>query len=123
MSNGYDVHMCWKCGKTLDISPPISRSEQCPSCGADVRSCRNCTFYDVGAPYDCREHIEEPVTDKERACFCTWFSLNPSASGTSFSAYTGALFSAKSAANSVRPAALQAEQAKNAFNALFGDNA
>lgn len=93
----------------LDISPPISRSEQCLACGADVRCCRNCTFYDAGAPYGCREHIEEPVTDKERACFCICFSLNPASSGS---------FSASSA----RPAALQAEQAKNAFNALFGDS-
>jgi len=97
--------MCWKCGTVLDFTPPVSRSERCPSCGADVRCCLNCLFYEKGAPYDCRESIEEPVTDKERSCFCVWFSLNPSSGGA---------FSASSAR-------LKAEQAKKAFKGLFGD--
>lgn len=111
MSNGYDVIMCWKCGTVLDFAPPVSRSQECPSCGAYVRCCLNCKFYEKGAPYDCRESIEEPVRDKESSCFCAWFSLNPSAGG---------IFSAS-------PARLKAEhvsasqKAKAAFNSLFGD--
>ena len=111
MSNGYDVIMCWKCGTELDFAPPVSRSEQCPSCGADVRCCLNCLFYEKGAPYDCRESIEEPVTDKERSCFCVWFSLNPS-SGDAFPASSARLKAEHASAS---------QKAKAAFNSLFGD--
>ncbi|WP_428768710.1 hypothetical protein V1L52_08380 [Treponema sp. HNW] len=103
--------MCWKCGKKLEISSPVSRSALCPECGADVRCCRNCNFYEIGAHYDCRETIDKPVRDKERSSFCDWFSLNPNVSAFE--------------SGSLHPAAVsdcsKAQSAKNAFNALFGD--
>ena len=112
MSNGYDVAMCWKCGKTLDFASPVSRSAVCPECGADVRCCRNCTFYESGVHYDCRETIDEPVRDKERSCFCGFFSLNSDVPMRGdFSGTHAFPFSAQA----------QAEKAKSAFNALFGD--
>ncbi|MGI5173828.1 hypothetical protein H0R92_09530 [Treponema sp. OMZ 840] len=101
--------MCWKCGKTLDFPSPVSRSAVCPECGSDVRCCRNCDFYEKGAHYDCRETIDEPVRDKERSCFCGWFSLNPNVAP--HPACAGSAYSVQA----------KAEHAKNAFNALFGD--
>lgn len=102
MSNEYDRCMCWKCGKRLDFAPPVSRSAVCPDCGADVRCCRNCNFYEIGVHYDCRETVDEPVRDKERSCFCGLFSLNPDVPP-------------------VRKAFSASVNAKKAFNALFGD--
>jgi len=49
----------------------------CDSCGADLRSCKNCRFYSPGAVHDCAERSEELVKDKERANFCDQFQLNP----------------------------------------------
>ena len=115
MSNEYDVPMCWKCGKTLDFAPPVSRSALCPECGADVRCCRNCNFYESGAHYDCRETIDEPVRDKERSCFCDWFSLNPNAAARGLGFPCGSLNPASVSEHA------KAQSAKNAFNALFGD--
>lgn len=66
--------MCWKCGKQLSITPPVSRDDTCPACGADVRACKNCRFYEPGSHYDCRETVDEQVRDKERANFCGFFS-------------------------------------------------
>ena len=94
--------MCWKCGKPLEISGTVSRSDVCPDCGADVCSCRNCRFYEPGSHYDCHENIDELVKDKERANFCGWFSLRKE-------------FSADSAKSG------QKNDAKNAFDSLFGD--
>jgi hypothetical protein len=69
--------MCWKCGIPLTVNPPVSRSEVCAKCGADVRCCKNCMFYSPGAHYDCRETVEELVADKERANFCeSWRSVD-----------------------------------------------
>ncbi|MCQ2981346.1 MAG: hypothetical protein MJ178_01160 [Treponemataceae bacterium] len=96
--------MCFKCGSELKFSGVISRSDVCPSCGADVRCCRNCTYYEPGSHYDCHETVDEPVADKEKANFCGFFRLNEKA-GTG----TGSVSSSS------------AETARNAFNALFGD--
>jgi hypothetical protein len=53
----------------------VTRSLECPSCDAPVRCCKNCTFYEVGAHWDCRETIPDPVFDKERSNFCDYFRL------------------------------------------------
>ena len=129
--------MCWKCGKTIELSGTVSRSDVCPSCGADVRSCKNCRFYEPGAHYDCRENIDELVKDKERANFCGWFMIAPQtdasgkSSGVSSSGSSGSGANAGSASSSAsdafralfgeKPAEKPASSGKDAFNALFGD--
>ena len=116
--------MCWKCGKPLVLDGTVSRSDVCPSCGADVRSCKNCRFYDPGAHYDCRETIDELVKDKERANFCGWFMIEPQ-DKAGLSRGTGA--NADSASDAFRalfgekPADKKPSAGKDAFNALFGD--
>jgi len=37
----------------------------------------NCKFYLPGSRRDCSESGAEPPTDRERANFCDWFSLDP----------------------------------------------
>ena len=69
--------MCWYCGSPVNEKEPFSRSLYCADCGKDLRSCRNCKFYLSGAKGDCSEISAEPVSEKERANFCEWFSLNP----------------------------------------------
>ena len=121
--------MCWKCGKPIELNGTISRSDVCPSCGADVRSCKNCRFYEPGAHYECRENIDELVKDKERANFCGWFMIAPQteASGTSSSGANAGSSSSCAASDAFRalfgekPAEKPSSSGKDAFNALFGD--
>ncbi|OJF76246.1 MAG: hypothetical protein BKP49_08115 [Treponema sp. CETP13] len=101
MSNVYHTYMCWKCGKETKINGFVSRSDVCPNCGADIRSCKNCVFYEPGAHYDCHETIDELVTDKERSNFCDYFKLN-------------SIGDSKKNSN-------KSENSKDAFNKLFGD--
>jgi len=68
--------MCWYCGSPITEQAPIGRSLRCQSCGKDLRSCKNCRFFLSGARGDCRETSAEPQSDKERANFCDWFSLD-----------------------------------------------
>lgn len=96
--------MCWKCGKTTIITHLVSRADECDSCGADIRCCKNCTYYEPGSHYDCHETIDELVKDKESANFCGFFKLAPTISKDSFS-------------KKPKPS----RDAKNAFNSLFGD--
>ena len=133
--------MCWKCGKPIEINGTVSRSDVCPSCGADVRSCKNCRFYEPGAHYDCRDNIDELVKDKERANFCGWFMIasqteacsvsggaSSSGASSSGSSSSGANAGGSSAASDAfralfgeKPAEKPASSGKDAFNALFGD--
>ena len=103
--------MCKKCGKPIDKkSSEIFRSSTCSFCGADLHSCVNCRFYSPGNHYDCRETVDELVTDKERANFCEYFSVAEiTGSGSGNGADGG--FSAQD----------KAAKARDAFNALFGD--
>jgi len=68
--------MCWYCGSPINDPDPIGRSLRCQDCGKDLRSCKNCRFFQSGARGGCRETSAEPQSDKERANFCDWFSLD-----------------------------------------------
>ncbi len=65
--------LCWSCRKPTEIEDLIGRRDTCPHCGADMRSCKNCTFYDTTSHHECREPTAEWVADKERGNFCGYF--------------------------------------------------
>ncbi len=97
---------CFSCGNEFPDNQPFHRAEQCPHCRADVRVCLNCTFYDPAAQWECREHISEPVRDKERGNFCDFFrprSGGPGEAGTTARGHN------------------EADEARSKFNKLFGD--
>ena len=96
--------MCWYCGSPVLEPDPIGRNLRCAACEKDVRSCRNCRFFLSGARGDCSETSAEPVTEKERANFCDWFSLDPQ--------YRGKTTGQKKAME-------KASAAKSAFDNLF----
>lgn len=64
---------CHACLNVLEIRFPVGRRETCPSCGADLHCCLNCTHYSVGAYNDCREIQAERVLEKDRSNFCAFF--------------------------------------------------
>ncbi len=68
---------CFFCGAEIPAKTKIYRNTLCDHCGNPLKICRNCTFYDSGAPHECLEHISEPVRDKEAANFCEFFVLDP----------------------------------------------
>jgi hypothetical protein len=63
----------------------------------------NCRHYAKGRPYDCNESIQEPVTDKSRANFCDFFQINQNSKASPKGKNEKKL------------------EAKDAFDALFGD--
>jgi threonine dehydrogenase-like Zn-dependent dehydrogenase len=69
---------CHRCQKELGITDRVGRAETCPSCGTDLRCCRNCAFYDVGSYNQCREPQAERVLEKERGNFCDYFFFRDS---------------------------------------------
>jgi len=70
---------CVACGRELRLPARVGRRDLCPGCGAELRSCRQCTFYDPSVYNACREPQADRVLDKERANFCEYF--HPGAGG------------------------------------------
>jgi predicted RNA-binding Zn-ribbon protein involved in translation (DUF1610 family) len=99
--------MCWYCGSPIKDAEPLGRSLLCPDCGKDLRSCRNCRHYLPGSRNDCAESQADAPSDRERANFCDWFSLNPKYREAAPGQGHEAGAAAKSAAN------------KSAFDNLF----
>ncbi len=73
--------VCYKCTKPLSDSYKImvSRSDICPNCRADIRSCKMCQFYDIKAYNECRESSAAREVEKEKANFCDYFKIGSGA--------------------------------------------
>jgi hypothetical protein len=94
--------VCHVCGAALEVSEPIPRDAECPSCRTDVRCCRNCRHYDERYNNACTETQADPIPEKTHRNFCEYFyfSREPFA-GTG----TGAK---------------RADEARSKLDALFG---
>ena len=66
--------VCWKCGASLSqLSLPLMRRDECPSCRAELHVCRMCVEYDQQVAKHCREPTAEEVSNKTAANFCDHF--------------------------------------------------
>ena len=95
---------CYRCGASLaELTPPLSRQDECPSCTVYLHVCRMCVFFDPAVPKQCREDDadEVKVQDKEKSNFCDYFKPCESAFDGSFAAGEA--------------------KAKDELDALFGD--
>ncbi len=93
---------CYRCGESLAaLSLPLSRRDQCPACSADLHVCKMCTHFDARITRQCREDGAEDVKEKERPNFCDWFVPSDQAFDPGQKT--------------------EAEAAKDALDALFGD--
>ena len=108
--------ICWKCKKEIPVEKPV-RGDECPLCHADLHVCKACEFYESGAHNDCRESSAEYVNDKERGNFCDYFRVKKDCrvkpDNDIFVKSDNDIF--------VKPDNDKASEARNAFNALFGD--
>ena len=67
--------LCWNCGKPTGLEGKIMRSDSCPHCLADMRSCHGCRHFDPTRRFQCRETIDSPVRDKEKRNMCDFFQM------------------------------------------------
>ena len=117
---------CWRCGELLqDIPMPLSRTETCRHCQADIHVCKQCNFYDTSKASHCGEPIAEHVNDKTRANFCgylivnTDIAVNPQANSQA-SDDLNALFGLEGEESELSPN--QSDEAQAALDDLFGLN-
>jgi len=69
------MKICHACKNELNTGRDVGKKDVCPLCGADLRCCSNCSFYDTSVSKQCREPGAELVKEKGRANYCDFFSF------------------------------------------------
>ena len=69
-----EVFRCAVCGSTLPPSfDDITVASQCPKCGNDLHSCKNCVYFDPASRFECSQTIPERVSPKDTRNACEYF--------------------------------------------------
>ena len=67
------VSRCSQCGSVLQsVSDPIG---QCPKCGFELHSCKQCTYFDPSSRFECTQPVVERIADKNVRNECDGFAL------------------------------------------------
>lgn len=68
-----EVSRCAQCGALIqNLAEPAG---QCGKCGAALHSCKQCTYFDPGSRFECRQPIPERIARKDAANNCTFFAM------------------------------------------------
>lgn len=93
------VSRCTQCGTVLTmVTEPVG---QCPKCGFELHSCKQCTHFDPASRFECRQVLLERVYPKDTRNTCTLFDLRTTVEKETSSA------------------GLRADDARKAFENLF----
>lgn len=64
-----------KCAACAAKAPPnISVDSSCAKCNADLHTCRQCTYFDPGARFECRKSITTRIMNKNARNTCELFA-------------------------------------------------
>jgi len=64
-----------KCAACGEKAPPnITVESSCAKCNADLHSCRQCTYFDPGAHFECSKSIAARIMDKHARNTCELFA-------------------------------------------------
>lgn len=65
---------CARCGKSVVTFNEVVVDSVCESCGSDLHTCTNCSFFATSARYECSKPIAERIAPKDARNECTFFS-------------------------------------------------
>jgi len=63
---------CAACGATIPAN--VRTDSTCPKCNADLHTCRQCTFFDPGARFECRKPLTARIANKSARNVCELFA-------------------------------------------------
>jgi ubiquitin len=63
---------CAACG--AKAPPNIGVESSCPKCNADLHTCRQCTYFDPAARFECRKSIPARIVNKNARNTCELFA-------------------------------------------------
>jgi hypothetical protein len=64
------VSRCAQCGTVLQGMPA-----QCPKCGFELHSCKQCTYFDPGSRFECMQPIKERIPKKDARNECEFYEI------------------------------------------------
>jgi predicted RNA-binding Zn-ribbon protein involved in translation (DUF1610 family) len=67
------VSRCAQCGTVLQaFTEPVG---QCPKCGFEIHSCKQCTNFDPASRFECTQPIAERIPRKDAKNDCKFYSM------------------------------------------------
>jgi len=67
------VSRCSQCGTILqNVTEPVG---QCPKCGFELHSCKQCTHFDPSSRFECTQPIPERIPRKDIRNDCKFYSI------------------------------------------------
>jgi hypothetical protein len=67
------VSRCAQCGTVLTmVTDPVG---QCPKCGFELHSCKQCTHFDPASRFECRQPVPERIARKDTRNLCGSFAI------------------------------------------------
>ena len=68
------VSRCAQCGTVLQ-GMASSGEGQCPKCGFELHSCKQCEHFDPSSRFECNQRIPEIIFPKDKRNNCSFFSM------------------------------------------------
>jgi hypothetical protein len=98
MAGSHEVSRCAQCGVLL----VTTGAAQCPKCGFELHSCRQCSYFEPSRRFECMQPIPIRVPRKDQRNDCELYSI-----------------SVRVEKETSTPAAQRPNDARQAFEALF----
>ena len=87
MPGFHEIYRCSMCGASIAMQ--IELNSQCPRCKAELHTCKQCSFFDSSARFECTQQIPERVPRKNSKNQCTFFVAKKSVERETSSQSTG----------------------------------
>ncbi len=71
MPGARTVMRCAGCGTLLP--PAVDTRGQCPRCGFELHSCKQCVNFDTGSHFECSKPIPDRITPKDARNECSFY--------------------------------------------------
>jgi predicted RNA-binding Zn-ribbon protein involved in translation (DUF1610 family) len=73
MAGTRTVSRCAQCGTVLQaFTEPVG---QCPKCGFELHSCKQCTYFDPTSRFECTQTIPERIPRKDAKNDCKFYAI------------------------------------------------
>ncbi|MGA1987123.1 MAG: hypothetical protein ABSG72_12720 [Candidatus Sulfotelmatobacter sp.] len=66
------VSRCTQCGTVLQGG---AGDGQCPKCGFELHSCKQCTYFDPGSRFECMQPVKERIAKKDERNSCELYEI------------------------------------------------
>lgn len=74
LAASHAVSRCGQCGALLNSLPePVGR---CPKCAFELHSCKQCSYFDPAARFECTQPVRERVLRKDQLNSCELYSIS-----------------------------------------------